>query len=65
MQNSQLKAHLKVDLSSYYFLIETEELESDCATSYCSEESTKTYVVMRESGAFWPIRVQLGGESLK
>ena len=35
------------------------------ATSYCSEESTKTYVVMRESGAFWPIRVQLGGESLK
>ena len=33
------------------------------ATSYCSEESTKTYVVMRESGAFWPIRVQLGGES--
>ena len=46
-------------------MIETEELESDCATSYCSEESTKTYVVMRESGAFWPIRVQLGGESLK
>ena len=35
------------------------------ATSYCSEESTKTYVVMRESGAFWPIRVQPGGESLK
>ena len=33
MQNSQLKAHLKVDLSSYYFLIETEELESDCGNN--------------------------------